>query len=60
MPFITSHKSVMAENNNHEICARLLFMAVKWAKNLTFIIEWVPKKSVLSSKTTSFGTANPG
>ena len=35
MPFITSHKSVMAENNNHEICARLLFMAVKWAKNLT-------------------------
>ena len=23
------------EENNHEICARLLFMAVKWAKNLT-------------------------
>ena len=21
--------------NNHEICARLLFMAVKWVKNLT-------------------------
>ena len=25
----------LAHENNHEICARLLFMAVKWTKNLT-------------------------
>ena len=27
--------SQLAHENNHEICARLLFMAVKWTKNLT-------------------------
>ncbi len=27
--------SQLVHENNHEICARLLFMAVKWTKNLT-------------------------
>ena len=30
-----SAASQLAHENNHEICARLLFMAVKWTKNLT-------------------------
>ena len=37
----TSENSILSlphgcvEENTHETCARLLFMAVKWAKNLT-------------------------
>ena len=32
---IQQQHQALAHENNHEICARLLFMAVKWTKNLT-------------------------
>ena len=43
--------SQLVHENNNEICARLLFMAVKWTKNLTSFASLPFRDQVLLDNT---------